>query len=234
MKKILEIKNLKVKVKQKTIISGVSLSLEKGGVQAILGPNAAGKSSLVKTIIGLTDYKIYQGKISFGEKKLNNLTLDKRAKLGIVMIFQSPPEIKGVKLEMFLNVIRAGKEIKIDSAEKKLLKRDLNIGFSGGEKKLSELLQARALQPKLLLIDEIDSGLDLVNLKKISKMIKKEFINKGTAILLITHRGEIMKYLKPDLCHVMIKGKIVCSEPWQKVWQTIKKFGYQRCKKCPK
>mgnify|MGYP001041145343 CR=1 FL=1 len=234
MKKILEIKDLKVKVDQKTIVSSVDLCLGKGEVQAILGPNAAGKSSLVKAIMGLSGYKINQGEIRFEGKKLNSVVLNKRVKLGIAMIFQTPPEIKGVKLGQFLKEMSTDKLIEFDDTERRLLARDLNVGFSGGEKKISELLQARTLQPKLLLIDEIDSGLDFVNLKKISRVIKKEFIDKGTAILLITHGGEIMKYLEPNLAHVMIKGKMVCSEPWQKVWQTIKKFGYQRCKKCPR
>jgi len=234
MNKILEIKNLSIRVDQKIVVSEINLSLKKGEVQAILGPNAAGKSSLVKTIMGLADYKICRGEIRFEGKKLNSLRPHQRAKLGIAEIFQSPPAIKGVKLGSFLDEIKQKKEINFNRSEKKLLTRDLNIGFSGGEKKISELLQARCLAPKLLLIDEIDSGLDLINLERTAEIIKTEFINKGTSVLLITHRGEIMKYLKPDLAHVMIRGKMICSEPWKKVWRTIKKFGYQRCKKCPK
>ena len=234
MRKILVIKELSVKVNGKTILKKVNLKIREGEVHAILGPNAAGKSSLVKTIMGLADYKICQGEIRFEGKKLNSLRPHQRVKLGIAKIFQSPPAIKGIKLGRFLDEIKQKKEINFNQSEKKLLARDLNIGFSGGEKKISELLQARCLTPKLLLIDEIDSGLDLINLKRVAGIIKTEFINKGTSVLLITHRGEIMKYLKPDLAHVMIRGKMICSEPWKVVWRTIKKFGYQRCKKCPK
>ena len=153
--------------------------------------------------------------------------------MGMTMIFQSPPAIKGLKLDKFLKKINKKKKLSFNQQEKKLLKRDLNVGFSGGEKKIAELLQAKALLPQLLLIDEIDSGLDLVNLQKIAKTIKKDFLAKGTAILLITHRGEIMKYLEPKLAQVMIKGQIMCAEPWQKVWRVIKKFGYQKCQQCP-
>ena len=230
---MLKIKNLQIGVGRKILVSQVNLSLKKGEAQAILGPNAAGKSSLIKGIMGLGDYKINKGEILFNKHKINRLSINQRANLGITMIFQSPPEIKGVKLKQLLRLISA-KKLKINGTGKKLLNRELNFGFSGGEKKISELLQVRSLKPKLLLIDEIDSGLDLVNLKKVSQIIKKEFIDKKVSILIITHRGQIMKYLKPKLAHVMINGKIICSEPWQKVWQTIKKYGFKRCQKCHK
>lgn len=231
---MLEIKNLAIKVKGKTVVKNLSLKLKKGEVQAILGPNAAGKSSLIKAIMGLSDYQVSQGAIFFKGKKLNGQTIDQRAKMGISMVFQNPPEIKGLILKDLLGEIGVKQKIKTEENNKKLLKREVNLGFSGGEKKLSELMQIRKLKPQLLLIDEIDSGLDLINLKKVVQTIQKEFIAKGTAVLLITHRGEIMQYLKPKLAHMMIRGKMVCSEPWQIVWQTIQKHGFRKCQKCQK
>jgi Fe-S cluster assembly ATP-binding protein len=231
---MLKIKNLTIKVKGKPVVKNLNLSLKKGEIQAILGPNAAGKSSLIKTIMGLSDYQISQGEIWFKNKKLNGQSINQRAKLGISMVFQNPLEIKGVVLRDFLQALGQKGTRKIKANGKKLLDREINLGFSGGEKKISELLQMQQLKPDLLLIDEIDSGLDLINLKKVTQIIKKEFVGRGVAILLITHRGEIMKYLKPQLAHVMLEGKIICSEPWQIVWQTIKKYGYKKCQKCPK
>lgn len=232
MNNILAIKDLTIKVNNKIIVSQTNLFLKPGEIRVILGPNGAGKSSLIKAIMGLADYQIFKGTIKFKNKKINKLSLDQRAKLGITMVWQSAPEIKGVNLNQLLKEINHHQPVNYNSAEKKLLARQINVGFSGGEKKISELLQARSLKPALLLIDEIDSGLDIVNLKKVAEIIKKDFIDQRTAILLITHRGEIMKYLQPKLAQVMIGGRIICAEPWQKVWPVIKKFGYQKCRQC--
>jgi Fe-S cluster assembly ATP-binding protein len=231
MKPIFQAKDLTIKAANKIVASNISLSLNKGEVEVILGPNAAGKSSLLKAIAGFSDFQISKGIITFNGEILNHLSPNKRAKKGIFLIHQSPPAIKGIKLQDFLNKI-SSKKIKLGPQEEVLTKRQLNVNFSGGEKKISELLQARKAQPKLLLIDEIDSGLDLVNLKRIAQVLKKEFINKGTAVLLITHRGEIMQYLNPKKAHVMLNGQFCCAENWQRIWQTIKKHGYQRCKEC--
>lgn len=231
MKPIFQCKNLTIKVKSKSVVQNINLTLAKGEVEAVLGPNGAGKSSLLKAIAGLQDFKIANGQILFNHQNINQLPLHKRAKKGIFLIHQSPPSIKGIKLDELLNKINP-KKIKLNQEEKRLAKRDLNLGFSGGEKKISELLQARKAQPKLLLIDEIDSGLDLVNLKRISKIISNDFIKKETAVLIVTHRGDIMQYLKPKQAHVMLQGKLCCAEKWQKVWQTIQKHGYEKCREC--
>jgi len=232
MKKILELKNLGIKAGRRQLVRDINLSLASGEVQAILGPNGAGKSSLVKGIIGLSDYWISRGKVILAGQEINQLSPSQKAKLGLSLIFQFPPALPGVKLSQLLKRINKQIPASSDWLKKELLARDLDSGFSGGEKKAAELLQMKSLKPKALLIDEIDSGLDLVNLKKISQVIQKEFVQRGTAILLITHRGEIMKYLKPKIAHVMLQGRIICSEPWAKVWRTIKKFGYQKCQQC--
>jgi Fe-S cluster assembly ATP-binding protein len=234
MTKLIKIKNLYVETNGKKILNGVNLEINQGEVQALLGPNASGKSTLAYTILGLPNYKVKKGKIFWGKKEIGKLAIEERSKLGIALVWQSPPSIEGVTLSQFLRNIA---KIKFDNKnlglDFRFTKREVNLDLSGGEKKLSELLQVLYLAPKLLILDEIDSGLDVKNLEKVVKVIKKEFINKGVAVLLITHSGSILKYLKPKITNVMVKGKIICKEKnYLKVLRTIKKFGYEKCKKC--
>jgi Fe-S cluster assembly ATP-binding protein len=157
--------------------------------------------------------------------------------MGIALVWQNPPAVKGVKLFQLLEKMK-----KITGATKKkrdlaigseLLEREVNVNFSGGEKKISELLQISALKPKLLILDEIDSGLDIKRIDMVGKIIKKEFLGNGTAILMITHSGEMMNFLKPDFANIMIGGRISCrSKDYKKVFDTIKKYGYEKCRKC--
>lgn len=214
------------------MLKNINLKINKGEIHALLGPNAAGKSSLASVLMGLQRYKITSGKVLFRDKDLLSLKIWERANLGLSLIFQHPPAIKGVKLGDFLYKISKQKPEAIakNIASTQLLNRSLNVDLSGGERKLSELIQIIALRPKLVIIDEIDSGLDIVNLKKVSNILKKAL--KNSSILLITHHGEMMKYLKPDKTYVIINGQIVCSGHWQKVWNIIHKFGYKRCKEC--
>lgn len=242
---ILEVKNLKVKPRsensllrgkgnEKEILKGINLKINSGEVQALLGPNASGKSTLAEVILGNPKYKVTQGKIFFGGKEITKFPPEKRVKLGIALAWQSPPAIKGVKLFQLLKKISKTKnkdERKIDS---QLLEREVNVDFSGGEKKSSELLQILVLKPKFVIFDEIDSGLDIKKLELVSKIIKKELINKKVPVLLITHWGQILQFLKPEITNVMLDGKIVCKEKdFKKVLKTIKKYGYEKCKKCP-
>lgn len=232
--KLLEIKNLKVEANGEKILKGINLKIEAGDVQALLGPNASGKSTLAYAILGHPGYKISGGKIFFQGKEITLWPPEKRVKAGIALTFQTPPAIKGVKLSSFLKKI-AQKKI----ASKKLglvpslLDREVNLDFSGGEKKISELLQVLMLNPKLVIFDEIDSGLDLKRTEKVAKIIKDELINKGVAIFLITHSGQILNFLKPRLTNVLVEGKIVCQgKDYRKVLETIKKYGYEKCQKC--
>jgi len=230
-KNLLEIKNLKVKSGRKEILKRIDLQIREGEVQALLGPNASGKTTLCQVILGNPKYKVTQGKIIFEGKDITKFPPENRVKLGIALTFQSPPKIKGVKLSQLLEKISKQK-VEIEEA-KSILEREINLDFSGGEKKISELLQVLSLNPKLVIFDEIDSGLDIKKLEKVAKIIKKEFIEKGISILLITHWGQILNYLKPDLVNVMLDGKIVCKEKnFKKVLKTIKKYGYEKCKKC--
>jgi len=230
-KTLLKIEKLKVKGNGKEILKGVDFQIKKGEIQALLGPNASGKSTLVHTILGNPKYKIVGGKIFFAAKDITKFPPEKRAKLGIAMAWQSPPAIKGVKLSQLIERI-SQKKFEIPD-RKELLEREINVDFSGGEKKMSELAQIICLSPKLVIFDEIDSGLDIKRLEKAAKIIKKELVNKKVSILLITHSGAILNFLRPNITNVMVDGKIICREKdYKKVLKIIKKYGYEKCKKC--
>ena len=228
----LEIKKLSVWREKKQILKDVNLKITDSEIHFLLGPNGSGKSTLVFTIMGIPGYKT-KGRILFNGKDIRRLPPERRAKLGLALAFQFPPAIKGVKLEELIKKI---KKIDIDPKDKKindLLQRDVNVDFSGGEKKIAEILQLMSMQPKLAMLDEIDSGLDLKKVKFIGGLLKKFNKSKGTSLLVITHSGKLMKYLKPKHLHIMLDGTIVCeSKNWKKVWRTVSKYGYEKCKVC--
>jgi Fe-S cluster assembly ATP-binding protein len=231
---LLEIKNLEVeedKGGKKEILKNVNLKIKQGEVHAFLGPNASGKTTLAQVIAGNPKFKITKGNIVFNNKDITKFSPEKRTQLGIVLSWQNPPKIKGVKLSQLLEKISKNK-VAIKQVEN-LLDREINSDISGGEKKISELAQILSLNPKLVIFDEIDSGLDIKRLELVAKIIKKELIQKNVAILLITHSGEILEFLKPDITNVMVDGRIICQEKdYKKVLKTIKKYNYQKCKKC--
>lgn len=228
---MLKIKNLEVEVENKRIIKGLNLEIDKNEIHALVGPNASGKSTLAYTIMGIPKYKVVKGFIKFEGKNVNKLPPEKRARLGIALAFQHPPSLNGIKLSTLLQKI--GKvEIKIPRFEK-LLEREVNVNFSGGEKKISELIQLIALNPKLAILDELDSGLDIQTLKLAVKLIKENLLKNGCSILIITHTANILQFLNPNKIHVMLGGKIICSSSnWRKVWKTVKTYGYEKCQKC--
>jgi len=220
----------KVEVNGKIILKGIRLEIKEGEIHALIGPNACGKTTLAKVIMGIGNYRI-KGKILFNDIDLRKLAPEKRCKLGIALAFQNPPVIKGITLKDILERINPNFKVKLGILGN-ILERELNLKFSGGEKKISELIQVLALNPKFLMLDEIDSGIDVEKLKLIVKLIKN-WKNKQNSILLITHYCSILKLLNPDYVHVMLNGSIVCSSKnWKKVWMVIKKYGYEKCKKC--
>ncbi|MDD4531323.1 MAG: ATP-binding cassette domain-containing protein [Candidatus Pacebacteria bacterium] len=229
----MEIKNLTVEAGGKKILEGVNLKVGKGEVLALLGPNASGKSTLAKAIAGIPGYSAKEGSIVFKGEPINKVALEKRVKQGIAMVFQNPPALPGVKLSKLLGLISKGGN-GYGESHSGLLDREVNVNFSGGEKKISELIQVLSLNPKLLILDEIDSGLDMKKSGEVMETIKGE-VKKGMSVLLITHQGEILKQINPDKVAVLVKGKVGCtSEDWKKVLKTIKKNDYAQCKKCKK
>jgi len=234
MKKILlKVRNLKVIADKKEILRGVNLKIREKEIQALLGPNASGKSTFAQVISGNPKYKIIKGKILFLGEDITKFSPEKRVKMGISLAWQTPPPVKGVKFSQLLEKI-SKEEVEIEDG-KDLFEREINVDFSGGEKKISELIQVLALKPKLAIFDEIDSGLDIKRVEKVAKIIREKLVEEGISVLLITHSGEILNYLKPNLVSVMLEGKIVCqSKDFKKVLRTIKKYGYEKCKECLK
>lgn len=223
-----------MKVDSKNILRGINIEIKKTEVHALLGPNASGKSTFAQVIMGFPDYKITAGKISFKGKNIINVLIEERAKLGMALVFQHPPTIKGIKLSKLLEKIsKQTVDIKEFSVNPDILEREINVGFSGGEKKLSEIIQIISLNPSFVVFDELDAGLDIENLEGLTSIIKDKLLSNGVSILLITHRGDILRFLKPDVTYVMLDGKIVCSsENWKEVWRTITRYGCKKCKEC--
>ena len=220
----LEIKNLSVEVKGKKILKNINLKLEPGKINVLMGPNGSGKSTLAQVLMGDKKYKITSGKIIFEGHDITNLSPDKRAKKGIFLSFQNPEEIEGIPIKQFLRTAynslnplkplsllefnkRLKEKAKLLEIDESFLSRYLNHGFSGGEKKKSEILQLSVLEPKFLILDETDSGLDIDSLKAISKAINL-ILGKDKYVFLITHYKRILNYIKPDKVFIMINGKI--------------------------
>ena len=223
---MLKIENLSVKVDNKVILNNFNLIINDGEVHTIMGPNGVGKSTLSRVIMGDSNYKIVNGNINFDGDNLLPLSIDERAKKGIYLAMQNPMEIDGVSNQDFLRTAISsvnGKQIGLYdfilqcengvnelSMNKDLIHRSLNTGFSGGEKKKNEVLQIKLLKPKFIILDELDSGLDVDSLRICAENIwKYKEENKDTSILIITHHPKILEYIKPDFIHVLEKGRIV-------------------------
>src|SRR3989344_3517256 len=229
---MLKISDLKVSVDGKEILRGVDLEVGRGQIHVIMGPNGSGKSTLVQVIAGHPSYVVNRGSLMVNGEKINKLMADKRAKQvsGIKYPVSSIRNTK-YKIQNTKSIANFRQELLEYNASLKLsddfLRRSLNEGFSGGEKKRSEILQMLALKPKLVILDEIDSGLDVDGLKLVASAIKKFAIdNSQSSIVLITHYARILKYLKPDFVHVMVEGKIVKSGKMD-LAKEIEEKGYQ-------
>ena len=241
---MLEIKNLHVSVNNNKILKGLNLSINKGEVHAIMGPNGSGKSTLASVIAGREEYKVNKGSIIYFNKKLLELSADERAKQGIFLAFQYPVEIPGISTTNFIktavNKIRESKgkksldavsflkvmkeKMKIVKVNQTLLSRSINEGFSGGEKKRNEIFQMAMLDPKLAILDETDSGLDIDALKIVAKGVNK-LKSKNNATIIITNYQRLLNYIIPDYVHVLIDGKIVKSGD-KNLAQELEKKGY--------
>tara|TARA_Y100000590_G_scaffold425570_1_gene533707 strand:- start:46 stop:780 length:735 start_codon:yes stop_codon:yes gene_type:complete len=242
---MLEIKNLKASINNKDILKGLNIIIKPGELHAIMGPNGSGKSTLANVLSGKNGYEI-SGEIKYQGKSLKEISVDERAKKGIFLAFQYPTEIPGVNTNNFLKtslnkVRKARGEKELDTLsflkllkeksshlgiDEKMLSRQLNVGFSGGEKKKNEILQMKVLDPNLVILDETDSGLDIDALKIIADGINSSR-DKKKSFLVITHYQRLLDYINPDFVHVLSDGKIVktgCME----IAEELEKKGYKK------
>lgn len=245
MSSLLEIKDLYAVAGEKEILKGLNLSIGKGEVHVIMGPNGAGKSTLANVILNNPEYKKTSGKIELDGEDITNLSTDKIAKKGVFMSFQAPEEIPGISCLNFLkvaknkidekpvkifefkdNVKNYAKELNMNA---NLIDRNLNVGFSGGEKKKNEILQMLVLNPKLAILDETDSGLDVDAIKAVSKGIEMYKSNENS-ILIITHNMSILESLDVDFVHVLVDGKIVKTGDFE-LAKDILENGFSKYKK---
>jgi len=241
---MLEIKNLKVSINNRSILKGLNLSIKPGELHAVMGPNGSGKSTLANVLSGKNGYEI-SGELNFEGESLKKISVEERAQKGIFLAFQYPLEIPGVNTNNFLktslNSIRKAKGNKeLDTLsflklvkekalelgiDEKILSRQLNVGFSGGEKKKNEILQMKILNPSFSILDETDSGLDIDALKIIANGVNSSR-DKEKSFLVITHYQRLLDYIKPDFVHILSDGKIIktgCSE----LAEELEKTGYK-------
>ncbi len=224
MSELIRVEGLKVAVEGKEILKGLDLTINTGETHVIMGSNGAGKSTLFNAIMGNPKYVVTDGKIFFEGKDITHAPVNERAKAGIFMAFQAPIAVQGISVENFIRNAKStvsGQAQRIMPFRKKLHKqmdqlkmdrsyasRYVNDGFSGGERKKTEILQMCMLEPKLTMLDEIDSGLDVDAVRIVSETVS-QYHNETNSILVITHHSEILQDLKPDFVHVLIDGKIV-------------------------
>ena len=240
---MLKIENLDVSINNKKILNNFNLIINDVKIHTIMGPNGVGKSTLSRVIMGDSNYKVLSGDITFNGDSILPLSVDERAKKGIFLAMQYPMEIEGVSNQDFLRtaisamdnkriglydfILKCEKGAEELSMNKDLIHRSLNVGFSGGEKKKNEVLQIKLLKPKFIILDELDSGLDVDSLRIVGENIKK--YNPNTSILIITHHPKILEYLKPDYVHIISGGTIIKSGDYT-LAEEIEEKGYNEYK----
>jgi Fe-S cluster assembly ATP-binding protein len=249
---LLKTENLQVSIGSKKILKGINLQLKSGEVHAIFGPNGSGKTTLLNALMGFASYDV-KGKIFFKGKNIVNLPINQRAKLGMGMSFQRPPAIKGVRLKQLITVSAKRNGKLLEEYAQKLhledfLPREVNVGFSGGEIKRSEILQLILQNPDLIFLDEPESGVDIENIALIGKFTKQLLgrgieSKKGKTIkeisreqrksgFIITHTGHILDYVDVDIGHVLMDGQIVCRANPREILHTVRKSGFEECARC--
>jgi Fe-S cluster assembly ATP-binding protein len=242
---MLEIKQLNVAVESKEILHDINLKIDTGETHALFGPNGSGKTTLLMAIMGFPRYQVTMGKILFKDKDITKMGVDERARLGIGISFQRPPVVRGVKTRDMVSAALRGKgnEKTIDKLAERadltgFLDRDINYGFSGGEIKRAELMQLLAQKPELTLLDEPESGVDLVNIALIGQLIN-ELLEKDCPIrtrkcmgLIITHTGHILEYINVRTGYVMLEGRVVCQGDPREILASVKEKGYEECARC--
>ncbi len=244
---MLEVEDLHVEVGGKEILHGVNLKIGPGETHVLMGPNGSGKSTFLMALMGFEMYHVTRGKISFQGTDVTTLSVNERASMGFGLMFQRPPTIAGLKLGKLLEVIGQGVSVKksedIVTASKSMnmeefLIRDINLGFSGGEIKRSEILQMMIQDPSFIMLDEPESGVDLENIHlmgvSIAHLLQKQIaiINRKKSGLIITHTGYILDFLDVDKGHVLIDGEFKCHGNPREILKLIKEKGYNECLKC--
>ena len=248
---LLEIKDLAVEVEGKLVLKDIDLTIAEGETHVLLGPNGAGKSTLFLTILGFPKYKVLNGSIIFKGEDITNLSTTERVKKGIGVSFQNPPSIRGVSVRNLLK-LESGQDLdeplndRMSELSTKLkfsnefLDRDVNLGFSGGEVKRSEILQLLAQMPDFVMFDEPDSGVDIENVELLAEELnillgkdeKHGMRKKGG--LLITHLGYILNFVNADKAHILMDGKIACSGNPNEILNDIRTEGFKGCVECAK
>ncbi|MDI3507358.1 MAG: Fe-S cluster assembly ATP-binding protein [Methanomicrobiaceae archaeon] len=240
---MLDISDLHVEVDGTEVLHDINLHIGWGETHVLMGPNGSGKSTLLKTIMGFGGYTITSGSIIFKGQDITRMPIHERAHLGIGMMFQNPPAISGLKLGKLLTAVSGLKEDEIEALARSVnmgqfLSRDINVGFSGGEIKRSEVLQLKVQQPDFLMLDEPESGVDLENMdlmgREIATLLEKDvrIVNRRRSGLIITHTGYILDYVDADQGHVIIEGQIRCHGNPREILRLVKEKGYGECLRC--
>ncbi|TEU02376.1 MAG: ABC transporter ATP-binding protein [Dehalococcoidia bacterium] len=243
---MLEVEDLTVEVGGREIIHDVSFNIDIGETLALFGPNGSGKTTLLMAIMGFPRYEVTRGRILFNREDITHLPVDERSRMGIGILFQRPPVVRGVKMREMVRACLGGREdgavieqLAQQANMVELLDREVNYGFSGGEVKRSELLQLIAQSPEFVLLDEPDSGVDLVNISLVGEMIndllqKDRMRNRTSSGLIITHTGHILDYVSVDRACVLLNGGIWCRGNPREILTSIKSHGYEGCAVCQK
>ncbi|MEJ2355071.1 MAG: ABC transporter ATP-binding protein [candidate division WOR-3 bacterium] len=236
---LLEIKRLNVEVTGKRLLRGVDMIVREGETHIVFGPNGSGKTTLVNAIMGLPEYKVVEGDILFRGDSILDWDLTARAKTGIGLGFQHPPVVEGVSLGVLLKAMTPEEidpeEIARKTGMEDYLEREINVGFSGGERRKDELLQLLAQSPQLIMLDEPDSGVDVDSIKLMVRTIRK-LLQKDKPIrerknsgIIVTHSGMILEELHADKGYVIVDGKVLCCGSPLDIFDQVKKFGFERC-----
>ncbi|RJR45216.1 MAG: ABC transporter ATP-binding protein [Deltaproteobacteria bacterium] len=239
---MLRIEDLWVSIDGKEVLRGINLAIPQGETHILFGKNGSGKSTLLMAIMGFSRYQVTKGRIFFLDQDITHLPTFERARLGLGLSFQRPPTIRGVKAGDILSACARGRVSYQALAAAydftRFLDREVNYGFSGGEIKRSELLQLLAQDPKMVLLDEPESGVDLENLEVVGEIIgrllqkDRRRHHRDKSGLIITHTGFIMDYINADKGYILLEGRLLCSGNPRDILQDIKKFGYEECTRC--
>lgn len=234
---MLDIKGLSVSVEGRPVLKDINFSINEGDIVVLFGPNGSGKTTLIKVIMGFAGYEITGGDIIFKGHRINDMKIEERAKLGLGIMHQYPPTIRGVRLKQLAGYLCEDQERVSDLAERLSLKshleRDINLGFSGGEKKKAELFQLELQDSDMLLLDEPESGIDLENIAVMGEVMDEYFRSSSKSGLIITHSGYILDYIKAKWGCLLMEGTLWCSgRPPKVMFEEIREEGYVHCKEC--